>query len=207
MESRFLAYFRWHDCTSSSRIERNVEGDTLAGAARCKLHSSGLARKYVPSARWCVLSPVRWDKRSQMGSFRGRRGGKERKRGAICTRVHTMVLIVGIAPNYATFCGQRDGDADNLALYQGRDPSSPLFQLRSITSGRCSRGSFSESSRNCLATHLFPSDPLKREREREGGREVNGPLQTYPIVDVSTSPDKTRDSPSFCYPDDFIGST
>lgn len=165
MESRSLAYFRWHDCTSSSRIERNVEGDTLAGAARRELHSSGLVRKYVPGARWCVLSLVRRDKRSQMGSFRGRRGEKERKRereegGAICTRVHTMVLIVGIAPNYATFCGQHDGDASptRIILRCIKEENRVLLFFNYVLlrpSGRCSRAGHFPSRREIASPHIY----------------------------------------------------
>lgn len=56
----------------------------------------------------CTL-PASRDKRSQMGLLQanGVRGERNEPFAHVCT----IVLIVGIAPNYATFCSRHDGDA------------------------------------------------------------------------------------------------
>lgn len=124
----------------------------------------------------CTL-PARRDKRSQMGLFQA--GEERRERSEPFAHVCTIVLIVGIAPNYATFCSRHDGDASPTRVISAvvrkgeeEEPSLLFFNYVLLPAGKCSCGSFSELSRNCFATHLFLSAFLKERGERTTFRHV-----------------------------------
>lgn len=123
----------------------------------------------VYSARYYGINDPKWA-RSKAGEERKRE--REVPFAHVCAR---WCLLSGLHRITQLFAANATGDASptRIILRCIKEGTRALLFFNYVLlrpSGRCSRESFSESSRNCLATHLFLSALLKRERERRGWR-------------------------------------